>query len=141
MSSLLLSPTTQNTTGDRYRDLVVGTGGKPLAEGDGCAIRYRALRLGKRSRDGLSGEASTVFSFGYGEDDDKCVNTFFFRKQKQATPMDGSRVMSPTETSVQGRRCEGGHPRHVQPDPRPERWCVSHALAVVDHQSSQRNPI
>ncbi len=75
--SSLLSPTTQNTTGDRYRDLVVGTGGKPLAEGDGCAIRYRALRLGKRSRDGLSGEASTVFSFGYGEDDDKCVRAFF----------------------------------------------------------------
>jgi hypothetical protein len=33
--------------------------------------RYRALRLGKRSRDGVSGEATTVFSFGYGEDDDK----------------------------------------------------------------------
>lgn len=50
---------------------MAGTGVKPLAEGDSCAIRYRALRLGKRSRDGLSGEASTVFSFGYGEDDDK----------------------------------------------------------------------
>lgn len=34
--------------------------------------RYKALRLGKRSRDGLSGEATVVFSYGYGfEDDDK----------------------------------------------------------------------
>lgn len=64
---------THPNPGDRYRDIVVGSGGKALADGDTCAIRYRALRLGKRSRDGLSGEASTVFSFGYGEDDDKCV--------------------------------------------------------------------
>ena len=41
--------------------------GLGLKKGDTCFIRYRALRLGKRSRDGLSGEASTVFSYGYGE--------------------------------------------------------------------------
>ena len=33
-------------------------------------MKYRVLRLGKRARDGVSGEASPVFSFGYGEDDD-----------------------------------------------------------------------
>ena len=62
------------TPGDRYRDTVLPPApSSPLKKGDTCSIRYRALRLGKRSRDGLSGEASTVFSFGYGEDDDKYV--------------------------------------------------------------------
>lgn len=73
--------------GDRYRDLIVGTGGNnnnndnnnnniknqiassqsAILEINGaseCSIRYRALRLGKRSRDGLSGEATTIFSYG-----------------------------------------------------------------------------
>ncbi|TFJ83384.1 hypothetical protein NSK_005316 [Nannochloropsis salina CCMP1776] len=61
--------------GDRYRDIFLSSSpassSPPLKAGDACAIRYRALRLGKRSRDGLSGEASTVFSYGYGEDDDR----------------------------------------------------------------------
>lgn len=56
--------------GDRYRDITVGDGPE-VKSGSTVDIRYRVLRLGKRSRDGLSGEASLVFSFGYGEDDDK----------------------------------------------------------------------
>lgn len=57
-------------SGDRYRDVKEGTG-MEVTEKTTAAIKYRVLRLGKRSRDGLSGEASLVFSFGYGEDDDK----------------------------------------------------------------------
>jgi len=56
--------------GDRYRDEKVGEG-EEVGEGSVVNIKYRVLRLGKRSRDGLSGEASLIFSFGYGEDDDK----------------------------------------------------------------------
>ena len=60
----------QTDEGDRFRDIIVGTGVE-AAEGSTVSIKYRVLRLGKRSRDGLSGEASLVFSYGYGEDDDK----------------------------------------------------------------------
>lgn len=58
--------------GDRYRDLAVGDkGGKAVAEGDAVEIRYRVMRLGTKARDGLSGEGQTIFSFGYGEDEDR----------------------------------------------------------------------
>lgn len=57
--------------GDRYRDLIVGDGGKEVAQGDAVDIRYRVMRLGPKARDGLSGEGQTIFSFGFGEDDDK----------------------------------------------------------------------
>jgi len=56
--------------GDRYREEIEGEG-EEVDEGSLVSIKYRVLRLGKRSRDGLSGEASLVFSYGYGEDDDK----------------------------------------------------------------------
>ena len=57
--------------GDRYRDLITGEGSKEVAEGDAVDIRYRVMRLGPKARDGLSGEGQTIFSLGYGEDDDK----------------------------------------------------------------------
>ena len=41
------------------------------ANGDAVEIRYRVMRLGTKARDGLTGEGQTIFSFGYGEDDDK----------------------------------------------------------------------
>ena len=79
--------------GDRYRDIIVGNGKnmdksvgaakssttnnvnnskivsnldsmQEINNASECSIRYRALRLGKRSRDGLSGEATTIFSYG-----------------------------------------------------------------------------
>ena len=56
--------------GDRYRDLIEGSG-KTVAGGDSIEIRYRVMRLGTKARDGLSGEGQTIFSLGYGEDDDK----------------------------------------------------------------------
>jgi len=57
--------------GDRYRDLAVGDGAKAVAQGDAVEIRYRVMRLGTKARDGLSGEGQTIFSYGYGEDEDK----------------------------------------------------------------------
>eukprot|EP00285_Hemiselmis_virescens_P016121 CAMPEP_0173382904 /NCGR_PEP_ID=MMETSP1356-20130122/5434_1 /TAXON_ID=77927 ORGANISM="Hemiselmis virescens, Strain PCC157" /NCGR_SAMPLE_ID=MMETSP1356 /ASSEMBLY_ACC=CAM_ASM_000847 /LENGTH=278 /DNA_ID=CAMNT_0014337497 /DNA_START=81 /DNA_END=917 /DNA_ORIENTATION=- len=57
-------------SGDRFRDKKVGTGAE-VKMGSEVDIKYRVLRLGKRSRDGLGGEASLVMSYGYGEDDDK----------------------------------------------------------------------
>ena len=59
----------RTTGGDRYRDLQVGEG-KTVASGDTVDIRYRVMRLGPKARDGLSGEGQTIFSFGYGEDED-----------------------------------------------------------------------
>lgn len=41
-----------------------------VTRGDVVKLKYRVMRLGKRSSDNLSGEASPVFSLGYGEDDD-----------------------------------------------------------------------
>lgn len=56
--------------GDRYRDIVEGTG-KMIENGSEVDVRYRVLKAGKRSPDGLEGEGSLVFSLGYGEDGDK----------------------------------------------------------------------
>ena len=56
--------------GDRYRDLKEGDG-KDVKNGDAVEIRYRVMRLGTKARDGLSGEGQTIFSYGYGEDEDK----------------------------------------------------------------------
>lgn len=66
-----LAESEKTKAGDAYRDLVVGTGKEVVMPGAAVDIKYRVLRLGKRSSDGLSGEASPVFSFGYGEDEDK----------------------------------------------------------------------
>lgn len=57
------------TRGVRYRDVRLGEGAVS-SRGDTVVIKYRVMRLGKRSSDNLSGEASPVFSLGYGEDDD-----------------------------------------------------------------------
>ncbi|KAJ1632357.1 hypothetical protein T492DRAFT_989762 [Pavlovales sp. CCMP2436] len=64
--------------GDRYVDTEVGTGAALGAGGVGL-VRYRVLRQGKRSRDGLSGEASLIYSLGYGEDEDKVGDTVELR--------------------------------------------------------------
>lgn len=61
--------------GDRIRDLITGEGTKAAAQGDTVDIRYRVMRLGPRARDGLSGEGQTIFSLGFGEDDDKVGDT------------------------------------------------------------------
>ena len=59
----------QTKDGVRWRDVREGSGGE-VGRGDGVLLKYRVMRLGKRATDNLSGEASPVFSLGYGEDDD-----------------------------------------------------------------------
>jgi len=66
-----LDTTIERTAGgDRYRDLTVGDG-NAVGKGDAVEIRYRVMRLGTKARDGLTGEGQTIFSYGFGEDDDK----------------------------------------------------------------------
>ena len=59
----------RTASGDRFKDIVVGSGPE-VGKDTEVTLKYRVLRLGKRSTDGLSGEASPVFSLGHGEDDD-----------------------------------------------------------------------
>jgi len=58
------------SSGARYRDITAGAEAQGVAaKGTVVRLKYRVMRQGKRSNDGLSGEASTIFSLGYGEDD------------------------------------------------------------------------
>lgn len=67
------SPFETTSDGVRFRDIDVGDG-DGVGKGDEVKIKYRVMRLGKRSSDNLSGEASPVFSLGYGEDDDSAAD-------------------------------------------------------------------
>ncbi|CAN0340300.1 unnamed protein product, partial [Laminaria digitata] len=57
-------------TGVRFKDLKIGSG-KEVKPFEVVDVRYRVEKLGKRSYDGISGETQSVFSLGYGDDDDK----------------------------------------------------------------------
>lgn len=58
-------PTKISPGGSRYLDLVEGQeDAKAAAMGDVVELRYKVLKLGKRSYDGLSGEGTVVFSRG-----------------------------------------------------------------------------
>jgi len=60
----------KTSSGVRFKDLVPGSADAGVAKsGSIVRLKYRVMRQGKRASDGLSGEASTVFSLGYGEDD------------------------------------------------------------------------
>jgi len=60
----------QTSSGVRYKDLAEGTSSLGVAAaGQKVDVKYKVMRSGKRSNDGLSGEASTIFSWGYGEED------------------------------------------------------------------------
>jgi len=65
-------PASVTSRGTRYRVLADAKEGSPVAKmGDQANIYYKVLKLGKRSYDGLSGEATVVFSTGYGLEDDE----------------------------------------------------------------------
>ena len=67
---------TQN--GLRYTDLSQGKGDGPEASpGDTVTVKYKVLKAGKRSYDGLSGEATLIFSSGYELEDGEKPNSFF----------------------------------------------------------------
>eukprot|EP00591_Stephanopyxis_turris_P003319 CAMPEP_0195514646 /NCGR_PEP_ID=MMETSP0794_2-20130614/5969_1 /TAXON_ID=515487 /ORGANISM="Stephanopyxis turris, Strain CCMP 815" /LENGTH=296 /DNA_ID=CAMNT_0040642927 /DNA_START=124 /DNA_END=1014 /DNA_ORIENTATION=- len=58
--------------GSRYVDMEEGKAdGKIAKKGNVATIRYKVLKLGKRSYDGVSGEGTVVFSRGYGLEDDE----------------------------------------------------------------------
>eukprot|EP00592_Proboscia_alata_P009816 CAMPEP_0194361892 /NCGR_PEP_ID=MMETSP0174-20130528/9532_1 /TAXON_ID=216777 /ORGANISM="Proboscia alata, Strain PI-D3" /LENGTH=266 /DNA_ID=CAMNT_0039134375 /DNA_START=168 /DNA_END=968 /DNA_ORIENTATION=- len=58
--------------GSRYQNMREGDNGEDVVKnGDEVTIKYKVLKLGKRSYDGLSGEGTVVFSRGYGLEDDE----------------------------------------------------------------------
>jgi len=60
----------KTASGIRYRDIADGSKRDGVAApGSMLRLKYRVMRQGKRNRDGLSGEATTLFSLGFGEDD------------------------------------------------------------------------
>lgn len=82
-----MTPAKQTQNGTRYRDIDDDDTGATaiktdvlVKSGDVATIRYKVLKLGKRSYDGLSGEGTVVFSKGYGlEDDEKKAGVSSFR--------------------------------------------------------------
>jgi len=99
--------------GDRYRDLTSGDG-KSVSMGDTIEFRYRVMRLGTKARDGLSGEGQTIFSYGYGEDEDK-------EGDKLAVQLSGNNVIPGVQDALLGMQ-PGGRRRVLV---RPERgWRV-----------------
>lgn len=94
--------------GDRFRDLAVGSG-KAAAEGDAVAIRYRVMRLGTRARDGLSGEGQTIFSLGFGEDEDSEGDTL-------PVVLSGSNLVAGVKAALVGMQPGGRRRVLVRPE-------------------------
>jgi len=60
----------QTPSGVRFKDMKEGNPTDGVAQlGSTVQLRFKVMRSGKRSYDGLSGEASTIFSKGFGLDD------------------------------------------------------------------------
>lgn len=94
--------------GDRFIDFDVGTGAA-VTDGSVATVRYRVLRLGKRARDGLSGEASPIFSLGYGEDDDKEGDAVELR-------IGSGKVVAALDAGLRGMRAGGRRRINVRPE-------------------------
>ena len=62
--------------GIKYVDLEEGAG-KEVDSGSTVQVRFKVLKAGKRSYDGLSGEGTVVFSDGYGLEDNEKPDSFF----------------------------------------------------------------
>ncbi|GMH78546.1 hypothetical protein TL16_g07845 [Triparma laevis f. inornata] len=62
--------------GIKYVDLEEGTGSS-VSSGSTIQVKFKVLKAGKRSYDGLSGEGTVVFSDGYGLEDNEKTNSFF----------------------------------------------------------------
>ncbi|CAM9488511.1 unnamed protein product, partial [Ectocarpus sp. 12 AP-2014] len=101
------------SSGIRFKDLKIGEGAevKPANVVD---MRYRVEKLGKRSYDGISGETQSVFSLGYGEDDDKEGDVL-------TVPLGSGRLVSAVDeastlTAVVGMRVGGVRRVAVRPE-------------------------
>lgn len=97
-----ITPLRVTSSGTRFKDLREGDGDQVVEVGDVAAIRYKVLKIGKRSSDGLSGEGTVVFSKGYGlEDNEQAGGEFLF------TVDESSNVISALLDGIVGIR-EGG---------------------------------
>ncbi|CAM9294204.1 unnamed protein product [Heterosigma akashiwo] len=92
----------------RYKDLVEGTGDEVKA-GSTVVFRHRVLRSGKRSYDGVSGEGSQIFSYGYGEDDDRAGATL-------EASVGAGRFVAAVDEAIVGMRVGGVRRVQVRPD-------------------------
>jgi len=96
------TPLRVTSSGTRFKVLQEGDGDQVVEVGDVAAIRYKVLKIGKRSSDGLSGEGTVVFSKGYGlEDNEQAGGEFLF------TVDESSNVISALLDGIVGIR-EGG---------------------------------
>ena len=76
------TPLSTTLKGTKYRDMNDGDdGSRVVQDNDKVVIKYKVLKAGKRSYDGISGEGTVVFSRGYGLEDDETPksNTFSFQ--------------------------------------------------------------
>lgn len=105
------TPFETTADGVRYRDIVEGAAddGAPAKAGDVVKLKYRVMRLGKRSSDNLSGEASPVFSLGYGEDDDTTNDVL-------TAKIGGGELISALDSAVVGMRPRGRRRLFVVPE-------------------------
>lgn len=103
-----LAAVQKTSSGDEYRDLSVGAGSE-VKVGSEVQLKYRVLRLGKRSSDGLSGEASPVFSRGYGEDDDKITDF-------DTITIGQGNVIAALDEGIRGMRAGGRRRVNVRPE-------------------------
>mmetsp|Transcript_20351 Transcript_20351/g.36864 ORF Transcript_20351/g.36864 Transcript_20351/m.36864 type:complete len:335 (-) Transcript_20351:46-1050(-) len=118
--------------GTRYRTMVPS----PLSEnkavvriGDTVRLRYKVLKIGKRSYDGLSGEGTVIFSRGYGlEDDEEEGKDYYFECEVGSGDTNSRVILALTDAlvgmpvgevrrlsvtpqrgwEVPGRQCDGG---------------------------------
>lgn len=66
------TPFLTTAKGTRYLEISDGNlNSNTVKENDSVAIKYKVLKAGKRSYDGISGEGTIVFSRGYGLEDDE----------------------------------------------------------------------
>ena len=94
--------------GDRFKDLALGSGAE-VTPGATVELRYRVMRSGKRSRDGISGEAQSLYSLGYGEDDDAPGATL-------VAPLGSGRLVAALDDGLIGMRVGGRRRVQVRPE-------------------------
>lgn len=98
--------------GIKYVDLEEGTGSS-VSSGSTIQVKFKVLKAGKRSYDGLSGEGTVVFSDGYGLEDNEKTNSFF--EYQVSSVQTRTNVVETFIVGVEGMK-EGGVRRvEVQP--------------------------
>ena len=102
-------PFSTTAEGVRWRDVAEGAGGDAVKRGDAVRFKYRVMRLGKRATDNLSGEASPVFSLGYGEDDDS-------EKDFLSARVGGGQLIPALDSAIVGMRPGGRRRLFVVPE-------------------------